>query len=605
MNIKQTIKSNWIWIVISLIASAGAAYLMSIIAAGEHLNFGILSTVVVLLIFFEQFLFVKDIKKALDKKRIIYSAIMSFLLALSYVIGYQMKSFGETSCGVKGKLLILVCSAMLSFVFLPLFYWLIERGVAFTTKNNDSESKLTLKEKGKVFGISFGVIFACWMPVFLAYYPAIMSYDFHRQCGEARRGFIWFTTHHPLIHTTLIRVFLNLGEKIGSYELGMAAFSLMQMGILALTLAYSCNMIARFTNKRRYAYIVAAIFGLLPIHPVLAMSMTKDILFSAFFLLFVLLVIELNNKTVLWHKLAICAAIVVVGVLTMILRNNALYAFYVFLPVFVVLGGKKWYRNLIMAALIVAISLFTLSTMQKQMNAIKGSKVEMFSVVIQQFGRTGKNHIEELTPEDYATINRYVGAGCWDGYYPPLADSIKGGVAVYDFPNWENDIPGMLKDWFRIGTHYPNDYFDAFFALTSGYWFMDDESHADCLGTDENMGLLYTFNASKNDVFDGVRNIELIPGIHSLYSKIINQNKYMNVPIVSILFKPAFYCWLLIFSFVMGLYLKKKKNVLITLWPILYLMTLFLGPVVNFRYVYPMVVVVPLLLFYLNHKESK
>ena len=100
------------------------------------------------------------------------------------------------------------------------------------------------------FFVSWAVIFVAWIPVFLAYYPAIMSYDCHRQFQEAIRGYIWFNSHHPLVHTFVIRMFLLLGEKIGSYEVGMALFSLLQMSILSVIYAYACNMVGRLVKKK-------------------------------------------------------------------------------------------------------------------------------------------------------------------------------------------------------------------------------------------------------------------------------------------------------------------------------------------------------------------
>jgi len=156
----------------------------------------------------------------------------------------------------------------------------------------------------------------------------------------------------------------------------------------------------------------------------------------------------------------------------------------------------------------------------------------------------------------------------------------------------------MLKDWVNIGLHYPNEYIDAFLALTSGYWFLDDVSHAEVLGygEDTNLGLLYTFNASVSDVFEGVESRSFLPGLLTAYQKIVNGNSYYGWPVLSLLFKPAFYCWLLVLVIVSFWYKKEPKKQLLTLLPLLYLLTLFLGPVVNFRYIYPIAVVVPVLL---------
>ena len=43
------------------------------------------------------------------------------------------------------------------------------------------------------------------------------------------------------------------------------------------------------------------------------------------------------------------------------------------------------------------------------------------------------------------------------------------------------------------------------------------------------------------------------------------------------------------------MYMKQNRKLILCLFPLTYLLTLLLGPVVNFRYVYPIMVVAPVL----------
>ena len=54
-------------------------------------------------------------------------------------------------------------------------------------------------KKGAVFGITLGAVFLLWIPVWMAYYPIVMSYDFHRQVNEAYNGWAWFNSYQPLM----------------------------------------------------------------------------------------------------------------------------------------------------------------------------------------------------------------------------------------------------------------------------------------------------------------------------------------------------------------------------------------------------------------------
>ena len=68
---------------------------------------------------------------------------------------------------------------------------------------------------------------------------------------------------------------------------------------------------------------------------------------------------------------------------------------------------------------------------------------------------------------------------------------------------------------------------------------------------------------------------------------------------LNLLYKPAFYCWALFSVMYLLAYKKEKRKWIICLFPFIYLATLLLGPVVNFRYVYPIAVVVPILIGWL------
>ena len=436
-----------------------------------------------------------------------------------------------------------------------------------------------------------------WIPAFLAYYPAILSYDCHRQIRQAVRGYAWFNTHHPLAHTFLIRLFLTLGEEIGSYEVGMAIFSILQMVIMSVVFAYACNMIGRITRNRWIVIGTATFFALLPIHHVLVLCITKDILFTAFFLLLCLLVLEFNQAESKKAKILLAVAMVLIGILAMLFRNNAIYAFAVFAVIYIIWSKKERIIVALLCIMIIAGGRFGADAIQDAMGAGDGSKAEMFSVFLCQFARVGVYQVDSLSTEQYEMIEKYVDDMYWSMYNPHIADGIKDNVAASTFPDWEDEVPTMLKDWITVGMKYPNDYVDAFLELTRGYWFIDDVSHAEVLGygEDTNWGLIYTFNASKSDIFEGVENKSVLPGLQKVYQKIVNGNAYYDWPVISMLFKPAFYCWTLLLVMISLLYMNRKRKLILCLLPLAYLLTLLLGPVVNFRYIYPIMVVSPVL----------
>lgn len=597
-----------IWLFLSVVGNVGCCYLLELSNAETFLSSLFIKITVCLVN--SGFLLYTLMKWSLigNRKhmirRICYSFIFGFLLALSYVLGYQLKMEGMTALGVKGKLFTLIMSVGVGISLTSvsnLWFTLMD---SIKAKRNQETPALPGKKARNLFLLSFAIIFISWIPAFLAYYPAIMTYDFHRQMIEAYGGYM--NTHHPLIHTCLIRLFYLLGKEIGSYETGMAIFSILQMLILSATFAYSCSMLSRLTGKKWPCWLSTAFFALLPIHPVLALSMTKDILFTAFFLLTVTLMLEYRMAQTKKMRIFLYCALILSGILMILFRNNAVYAFVVFIIFYLIFSKKQRLQILILCIVMVAGGLGAKSGLQKITNASSGSNVEMFSVPIQQMNYTGHNHMGYHTPEEYAILTYYVPEECWANYNPTIVDGAKHYINLYVFHKWEEDIFKTIKDWATIGLAYPNDYIDAFLQLTVGYWFMDDMTHAEVLGygEDSNLGLLYTFNASVSEYFDGIESHSYLPGVLKLYSKIVNANEYQNWPVLSIFFKPAFYTWAMVLCIMSICYLKEKNKLVLVLFPFIYFLTLLLGPVVNFRYIYPIVAVIPFFMAWLFSRKD-
>ena len=104
-----------------------------------------------------------------------------------------------------------------------------------------------------------GYCFLSWVPVFLAYYPTIMSHDFHRRSIEAAKEFVCFNNYQPLAYTWLIWLGLQIGYAVNSLQFGMACYSVFQMLIFSVACAYSCAIIYRLVFKK-WAVILLLFF---------------------------------------------------------------------------------------------------------------------------------------------------------------------------------------------------------------------------------------------------------------------------------------------------------------------------------------------------------
>ena len=532
-----------------------------------------------------------------------YAYVFGTLFGIATDAGYQFARTEMTLPGLKGKFIIFVTGLLLSAAFLPATYRIFRFIEGLYSVSSVKEEKKI--KSSKAFFICLIVLQLFWLPAFLAYYPAIMSYDFHRQFGEAVRGYIWFFEYQPLSHTFLIRMAYLLGLKMGDLAKGMAVLAFFQSLILSSSISAGIVYVYKKSGKKP-AIFWLVLFALLPFNPVLAISMTKDIIFAAFFAFVILLVCNMKEGA----RALTCVLFFICGTVNILFRNNAPYAMIFLIPAFLLIekGLKKKIFLSLMVIVTIISGLGSKTLIRTTMNAIPGSKTEMFSVPITQMTRVIKYQRENLTEEQYTILMKYITDFIWGDYNPYIADGPKGQVSLYNEEAWTGDYKALLKDYVILGKAYPNDYLDGFLGLTLGYWFIDDKSHCEMLGygADSDMGLLYTFNVSYNDVVpEGIASHSYLSGAEKMYSEIVNGNSYYNWPVVSYLMRPAFYMWLFILAIFAALYKRSKYSVAVFAYPLFYFFTMLLGPTVNFRYVYPYIVALPVMIaFVLSEKNS-
>ncbi len=575
-------------IVLSFLGTYGMCYLLEL-TGSRYPDYSVMSVFLAVALY----LLLKRVRRDQARKHFVCAWGVSFVLSLILILGYQLDRFGMTDGGVRGKGLILLrafCLAAALFPFGDMLFGLIE-GIPSGMDNRGKSWK-----KGAVFGISFGTIFLLWIPVWMAYYPIVMSYDFHRQVNEAYNGWIWFNSYQPLIHTWLIWLFLQIGGALGSNEAGMGLFTLFQMLVVSAAMGYACAAIYRMV-KRKWAVALAVLFyGIFPFCSVSMMIGTKDAIFSALFLTFTILLAERN----LFHekrKWIMEIPLFLTAVMMMLFRYNALYAVAAFGVLSLVFAkGREKLRIFLLCALMTVGGKAAQEGLQHGLGTvIRGSDIEKYSLLLQQFARVGYLHGENMDPEMYALVDKYVSADSWQDHMPALADASRAGVSFAEV--WEPDMAQVVKDWFKVGLEYPNEYIDAFLCVTGGFWFPDDRTYCEMQGwgNEERKGAIFTNNSSASDTYEGIQHISKFPWLEEKLEDIVTNNAFYDWPVISVLFKPAVYTLSLLLITAALLYRKQKKQAYICLFPLVYFGTMLLGPTVQFRYVVPVMITVPLL----------
>lgn len=470
------------------------------------------------------------------------------------------------------------------------------------------------------------LIFLCWLPVFLAYYPSVFAYDAEGQLYQVIAKD--YSTHHPLLHTLFLGAFFKAGGALGSYQTGMAVHSVVQMLLMAMAFARALAWLYEERTPRWIRLLLLGFYGLFPANSILALSTTKDVLFSALVLLCTLKLYRLVGERGLravrigagdW------AAFAALAVLMLLFRNNAVYAFAVSVPVLYLAlrsgrknaelqnrdggqpdsvplqvrdgrtGGaddRKWLLAAAAVLLLFGVCSFSLKAVTRAQN---GSPREMLSVPLQQMARVRVTAEERIDPAMRQELDKYIPAEwVFAAYNPHLADPVKNRAVIHDDP------VGLIKTWIRLGLQFPTIYVDAFLDNSLGMWYLWDTSHAEIygIGTESGFGYLSTDNRTMPAGCEIVER-SFLPGLRGFMEQIVSDNAYQKLPLVRLLFAPALYWWLLWLYPAAAIYHRKKRETLPAVFLIAYYSTLLLSPTVIVRYLYPFMVTVPVILSYL------
>ena len=569
---------------------------------------------------------IENMKK--NKRLLIYSFVWGIPVAASFVMGLRLvmqrmvfEGDGTLGFHVKNLLLLLVEILCFSVPAAGCAGFVLSRGEdrpkeqerQAEEKERQEETQLEWKVRPlwQVWLFYLAVIFACWLPVFLAYYPSVFAYDAEGQLYQVIAGD--YSTHHPLLHTLFLGAFFRLGGRLGSYSAGMAVHSVVQMLLMAGAFAGALTYLYEKRTARWARILLLLFYGLFPTNSVLAISTTKDVLFSALVLLYTVWFYHLTcdrNMQAVWKERAVC---ILLGVLMLLFRNNAVYAFVVSVPVLFwgmrrikndrtsQLGntlwdgkaaGKEYLRLSLGILLLFAVSVVLLKALT---HAQSGSPREMLSVPLQQMARVWVHEENGELMEDQSLrqeMEKYMPSEWGFSLYDPhLADRVKNIAIIHDDPK------GLIKTWIRLGVEYPGIYIDAFLDNSVGLWFLPDDTHARVygIGTETGFGYLSTDNRTMPAGCEIVEH-SYLPGLRALMEKIVSDNEYENWPVIKFLFAPALYWWLLYLYVVVVLYKKRYREALPAVFLVVYYLTLLLSPTVLIRYMYPLVVTVPVIL---------
>ncbi|MBR1930175.1 MAG: hypothetical protein IJ833_01695 [Lachnospiraceae bacterium] len=556
--------------------------------------------------------------KPISKKvTYIYFSFVGVLFVFCCLTGRELARKGNlqwtTTYTVGTLLLSLAAGIVLGTVICKAVWLLTERQSGNLMSERDSK---TQSRKGWIYRSSQGAFYACslflitlaWLPSYLAYYPAICAYDFPVQLAQI--SLHEYVDHHPIAHTLLIRLFMKLGERVlGSVNDGIACFAALQLLFLAAVLAYGMLLLKRFRVRTVWIVGMQLLSMLYPFHWYMSISITKDTIFTGFFLLqiFALLVLLLEERRESgWKRTDVLLFLSSVGMI--LFRNNGKYAMMVLLVIeLLALWKGKSTRGLMGRLFIVSIAAFLmgnvlLAGLFRVTDARQGDRREMLSVPIQQLARCMLYHGGVgILPEDDGTmreedadmIRRFLADESYRFYQADFADPVKRHVNTSAALG---EAGGFIKTYLHLFAQYPGDYVNAVLLLDAGYLYPEDESHAYVNQVDYAPGKGYAQTRwAENEIAQyGFHKASKWEWLHERLEQWAEDNGHLKLPIVKYMLVPGTFLWA--YLLLAGVFMIKRVRMCLPLSLVLgYYITMLLGPVVQLRYIYPVMVMMPFL----------
>ena len=518
----------------------------------------------------------RNAKSQISRLSCVTSILFSLATTLAnYQIFTQQIELHDTHVVLALGLAIItfVCGLIVFYNILPL----VNKIIINTTK------EMTYSPQ-KTFLICFSIfVIIDVLILFVCCYPGSLTSDSIDEVGQILSNN--YSNHHPFYYTILMWPFISLGTSLfHDINIGIALFNVLQIIILSAAFAYSISTLQRIGIPQKTLITVFTLLLLLPYNLIFSSTVWKDVLFGAFFLIFIVTLYRYFNAIRPYEQSKHLQSILITisGIAICLFRSNALIAIIASTIFFFILFRKKYLKLGLLLIFIVTISFILKRPILQHFNIKQADIIESLSIPAQQITKTLKYEKTLISEEDLSLIDKIADhQDLINAYSPITSDPVKNTIRMHKTQNYikENAIDYSLL-YIRLGLQHPIQYSTAWIDQTRGYW---------------NGGYNYWIWSNKIDTNDyGIEreNTNFIAKAFDVYLGAFQRFSFLQ-PIVSI----GLTVWIVFILLYRNIFSKNKKNLfllipLITTWATILIAT----PVFcEFRYIYFMFTTAPFL----------
>ena len=525
--------------------------------------------------------------------------VVSFFIAILDMLGGSLHKTSSLSplCDSPNRVVRSIAYALLFTWFI---YMLFKVGVYFAS--NYGRRKWTVRANNWIVSQNTAkiglILIILWLPYLIVFFPGSLPTDTARQLGQwyGARG-VALDNHFPYLTTLIYALIYSCGRYFGSNGVASMVFlTVFQTVCGAYVFSISLKRLENVFHSN-IALIALLFFGLFPVIPTYVLSISKDYLHALAVLYFcVCLLLFYRQDSAAEQKLSIKSRIEIVisSILVLLTRNNGFVIVFIGLIALIAFSESKRFKLLLFSLNVIFFLLWN-SFLLPIFGVLPTESGEMLSIPVQIVGRVYQS--EREVPKDLdAQIRSFFDSDDFDikkAYNPLISDPLKGHLKFDD----EHSPIDFVVLSLRLGCLYPCTSLSGALCTTFAYWYpftqgtywMEDAPY-------------YSWDQwSLIDAgwFDGYSWSQEWNDKHVIDSAALNDFHLNGV--VSILYKPGFYCWLyLVLICLSSIYKKYQREVAIFCVPMFsLLLSLVAGPCASLRYTLPFIFSLPIAIYLL------
>lgn len=517
---------------------------------------------------------------SIQKDIAVFSIFLSFLMLIG--LCYR-NATGIALCILNTAqliktLIVLVGYGILLYCFVFLLYrWMCKLVKDYIQKQSD------ISDCGKNYRLKTGLfLFICWLPYLIAFYPGTALYDAGTMLAQYF-GYEILTNHHPYFQILFLGSFVKIGVALGSASIGIFLYVLVQVLAFIMVLAYMADLFRKLGISRHILRGITCLYAFLPIFPVYAISIGKNINFAIVILLLTIFMFEIwlfPDEFV--HNFKKMILLPILLILVCLFRNEGLAIAIGCFPCFIILAKKYWK---ILGSIFAGVILFIVIWFQwilPTAGVASGSIAESLSIPFLQTARCVVYYGDEMSEEERVAIDNVLEFDTLPGrYLPEFSDRVK---ERYNNDATEEELQAYMNVYWQQLLAHPLTYLDALLNKCYGYFFPDDP------------GRTKDYYVVGMDIFQlNVHGYSLNSKFHTLVK---GMNEFMttfrNIPLLGYTTSIGLYFWCTFLFMFFSIKCKRVKLLTLYIPAILILFVCMASPVnAYFRYGLSVVFTVP------------